>query len=96
MINQKLLSRSTTYHHISVAYSLNFVHVVASDDPVEHRVQVVEEVDDLQRRALGRHGREAHDVAEVYRDRVERLRFHALARRQATRHRPATNTMSFE
>lgn len=79
-----------TNHHVGVPYSLHFVDVVAPDDPVEHRVQVVEEVDHLQGRALGRHGGEAHDVAEVYRDGVEGLGLHALARRQPPRHRPTT------
>lgn len=43
----------------------------------------------LQRRALGRHGREAHDVAEVNGDAVERLGLHRLASLQLLGHRAA-------
>lgn len=70
-----------THHHVSVSNSLNFINIVAPNDPVEHRVQVIEEVDNLQRSALSRHGGEADDVTEVDSDRVKGLGFHSLAGR---------------
>ena len=62
------------------------IHVVDVDGGVEHRVEVVEQIDHLHGRAHGRDGGEADDVAEVDGHLVEALRLHALARLQVVRH----------
>ena len=62
------------------------VYVEVLDDGVEGRVEVVEQRDDLHGRALRRHGREAHDVAEVDGDLLERLGLDSLALDQRQRH----------
>eukprot|EP01136_Pigoraptor_vietnamica_P010965 Opistho-1_new@49258 len=65
--------------HVRVADRLNLVDVVAVDDVVEASVEVVEEVDDLQGRALRGNVRETDDVTEEDRDEVEALGVHRLA-----------------
>ena len=56
----------------------HLVDVVIVDRGVEHGVEVVEEVDDLDGRAHGGDRRKADDVAEVDGDVIEALRLHGL------------------
>lgn len=55
-------------HHTAHVTHLNLVHIVALDDSVKHRVQVIQKVDNLQRCAVGRQLSKPNDIAEVYRD----------------------------
>lgn len=66
----------------------HLVDVVQSDDGIEERVEVVEEVDHLDGVAESRDGGEAHDVAEVQRDLTEMLGFDGFARLQRLSHGP--------
>lgn len=84
------VSLHSTYHHIGIPNSLHLINVVASYNPIEHRVQIVEKVDHLQRRAFRRHGGEADDIAEVNSDGIKGFRLHALAGCEATGDWPAT------
>ena len=59
--------RQSTDDHVGIAYGLHLVHVVGVDGGVEARVQVVEEVHDLEGSGVGRNRREADYVGEVYR-----------------------------
>ena len=59
----------------------DLVDVKVLDGGVEAGVEVVEEVDDLKRRRVGRHRREADDVGEVDRHRVVVLGVDAFALR---------------
>ena len=63
--------------HVGVADRLHLVHVEVGEDLVEHGVQVVEKLHDLDGRAECRDGGEADDVAEVDGDTVERLGLHS-------------------
>jgi len=65
---------------------LDLVDVEALDDRVEARVDVVEEADDLEGRALAAQRREGDDVGEVDGDRLEELGLHALPVLQPQRH----------
>lgn len=65
------------------------VNVKVLDNRVETRVEVVQQIDHLQRRALGRQAREAHDVAEVNCHLIVRLGDYALPEDQLRRHRSA-------
>jgi len=55
--------RQPRRHHVRVADRLHLVHVEVRDDGVAVRVQVVQEVDHLERRRLGRQLGEADDIA---------------------------------
>lgn len=65
------------------------VNVKVLDDRVEAGVEIIEQVDDLQRRTLRTKGGEADDVTEVDSDAVIRLGHHRLSQDQLTCHRPA-------
>lgn len=64
---------------------------MVSYDGVKERVEVVEEVDDLDGLAVGWDGGEAHDVAEIKRDVVKILGFDHTAYLQGLSHRPGEN-----
>ena len=64
----------------------NFVYVEVLYGGVEAGVQVVEEFNHLERRALGTQRGEADNIAEVYRHTVVSLRHHGLAQDQLARH----------
>ena len=67
----------------------HLIDVVVGGNGVETCVEVVEQVDHLERRAGGRQRGEAHDVAEVDGHRFERLGYHRLALNQVVGHGPA-------
>lgn len=67
--------------------STHFVNVKVLDNGVETRVKIVEQIDHLQRRALGRQAGEAHDVTEVDCHLIVRLGDYALSEDQLRRHR---------
>lgn len=65
------------------------VNIKILDDGVEARVEVIEQINHLQGRALSWQTREAHDVAEVDRHLIVCLRDHALSENQLGRYRSA-------
>jgi len=62
------------------------VNVEVLDNGIETRVEVVQQIDHLQRRALGRQTREAYDVAKVNCHLIICLGDHALPEDQLRRH----------
>jgi len=71
-----------------VAKLTYFVDVVARYCVIEHRVQVVEQIDHFERRTLRRQLGEADDVREVDRHAVEHLRRHVATGCQFVGHEP--------
>jgi len=65
------------------------VNIEILDNGIETRVEVVQQIDHLQRRALRRQAREAHDVAEVNCHLIVRLGDYTLPEDQLRRHRSA-------
>jgi len=65
------------------------VNIEILDNGVETRVEVIQQIDHLQRRALRRQTREAHDVAEVNCHLIVCLGDYALSEDQLRRHRSA-------
>jgi len=62
------------------------INVEVLDNGIETRVKVVQQIDHLQRRALGRQTREAYDVAEVNCHLIICLGDHTLPENQLRRH----------
>lgn len=71
--------------------STYFVNVKVLDNGVETRVKIVEQIDHLQRRALGRQAGEAHDVTEVDCHLIVRLGDYALSENQLRCHRSVSS-----
>jgi hypothetical protein len=67
---------------------------VVVDNPVEHRVQIVQQVHHLQRRASRCKFRELHDIGEEDRDAIERLGLHRLTELQLVGHLPESGNLS--
>ena len=76
---------------MNVSFCTHLINIVAVDDVVEVRVQVVQKVHDFDGRAVGADGREAHDVGEVDRHLVERLWLHRLSDLQLVRYHSASD-----
>lgn len=66
----------------------HLVHVEVLYDGIETRVEIVEQVDHLQRSAFRAQRREAHDVTEVNCHAVVSLGHHGLSQNQLAGHGP--------
>jgi len=65
------------------------INIEVLNNGIETRVEVVQQIDHLQRRALGRQARESHDITEVNCHLIVRLCDYALSEDQLRRHRSA-------
>lgn len=68
-----------------------FVDIVHLDDVIKEAVEVIEECDDLHRRADGAHGGEAHNVREEDGHNVVALWLHRFSCHQLICNVPTTN-----
>lgn len=71
---------------VKIFFTTDLVDVQDATLVVEARVQLVQHGDDLHGRALGAHGREAHDVGEQHGHVVELASGHRLPLPQLLRH----------
>ena len=66
----------------------HLVDIIVINSGVKHGVEVIQEVNNLHRRAHSRNGGEANDVAEVNGDFLERFRVNTMPHHQTLGNRP--------
>eukprot|EP01137_Pigoraptor_chileana_P018791 Opistho-2@78858 len=80
--------RETRRHHVCITNGLDLVHIILIDAVIECSIKVVEEVDNLEGRALSGNDSETNNVTEEDCDRVKALGVDLLAGLEVLRNRP--------